>query len=229
MSRDIVLSNGRTLESSGLKAKKSIQDVLQGKGFKAFEKVDKVILILLDSSGSMSGMVETVPKNTVAWKALQQELTPNLSGWNHGLISFGRSVGFLIPPTTDTSALVSCDKPHASGGTPMLRALTIAWDWIGAHANQARLVLLSDGCPTDASTESILSFAKDHASIPIDTVGIGSVDSYSYDEAFLKELSRITGGMFCRAHSIKMLATTIRELSPAQRPLLGAPNVKTEE
>ena len=102
----------------------------------------------------------------------------------------------------------------------MGEALKTAWLWTIENAKQARFILLTDGMPTDMTREEILNMAKEHPNIPIDTVGIGS-GTFSYDPEFLKNLSRITGGMFSEAGSVKMLAETIKKLSPAERPLLG--------
>jgi len=44
---------------------------------------------------------------------------------------------------------------------------------------------------------------------------------FDYDPEFLKSLSSITGGMFCETDTVKLLADTIKQLSPAERPLLG--------
>ena len=226
MTREIVLSNGTTVSSdklSKLRPKKSAKELL--KGAMATEKIDKALIVLLDSSGSMTESMETSSKIDVAWRILKDELMPNMSGWTYGVILFqGSGVRWEVYPCQNTMALLIIDTPRASGGTPMGEALRRAWSWVQVNAKQARFILLSDGRPTDNTPTEILEYAQGNKSIPIDTVGIGAgigLGKYSYDKEFLQALSLITGGTFVEAGSIKELANNILELSPMNRPLLG--------
>lgn len=208
---------------SGLKTRKSVSELLGQ--VKRTERVDKVLIVLLDSSGSMYDKMDEVnSKIDVAWNIFKNELAPNMNNWTYGVITFQgwRETDWAIYPCQDTKTLVSLNTPRAFGSTPMRAALEMAWHWVRQNANQARFILLSDGVPTDSSPMSILALATDNNSIPIDTVGIGAGRVFSaYNREFLVKLSEITGGQFCEANSVKKLANMILELAPSNRPLLG--------
>ena len=227
MTKEIILSNGKVATLEGLKPKKSLSELLQG--VKGFERVDKALIVLLDTSGSMCDNMETSTKIKVAWNILKNDLMPNMAGWNYGVLTFGgfQNITWEVYPCQDTHALVVLNTPQANGSTPMRQALEMAWDWVRRHAKQARFILLSDGVPTDSPTEEILRLAKENRTVPIDTVGIGSPNTYSYDPVFLRTLSELTGGTFVEASSVKMLANTMLKLSPMNRPLLGTVKEKS--
>lgn len=222
MENNTALTNSETM--SKLKPTKSLKDILTGDKIKIQEKVDKVLLVLLDASGSMLDHMETASKIEVAWKVLIDELMPNMTGWAYGVLVFQGSEDALwkVIPTKQTTALTTYDRPSAGGGTPMRKVLEQAWAWVMHNAKEARFILLSDGCPTDGPSEQILAIAEENKSIPIDTVGIGVGSQFhSYDPIFLWRLSQITGGMFVEVSTVKMLAGDVLKLSPAQRLLLG--------
>ena len=227
MTNEITLSNGKSVTLEGLKPKKSVQELL--KGAKAQERVDKVLIVLLDSSGSMGESMETSSKIDIAWDILKDELMPNMTGWTYGVLVFQgwQEAIWEVYPCQNTMALLITNVPYASGSTPMRHALEKSWDWVQRNAKQARFILLSDGEPTDSPKEEILKLAQENRNIPIDTVGIGAGSTYGYDRSFLEQLSAITSGIFVETSSVKKLSTTILELSPMNRPLLGT--VKEEE
>jgi len=212
---ELTLTNGHTV--TGVKPMKSLNELL--KNVKTQERLDKVLIVLLDSSGSMSESLESSSKISLAWHVLKDELMPNMNEWNYGVVIFSEHVDWEVYPMQDTRALAVRRMPSAGGGTSMMHTLVTAWEWVRINAKQARFILISDGVPTDSSTGAILNTAN--KSIPIDTVGIGNEGSYGYDKEFLQELSRITGGIFTEALSVKMLAEAILKLSPSVRPLLG--------
>ena len=204
-----------------LRQTKSMDSLL--KDLKSPEKVDKLLLILLDTSGSMSEGMGNSSKISVAWKVFHDKLLPNMAGWSYGLIKFGDNAQWELHPTTNITALARV-TPHTSGMTALGQALKIAWEWSKTYSKEARFIVLSDGRPNDMNPDDILNMVKECRSIPIDTVGIGSGNSSSYDPIFLRTLSEITGGIFSEASSVQMLSDTIKRLSPAERPLLGNPN-----
>ena len=226
---------------SGLKQVKSPQELLQG--LKSQERVDKLLLVLLDCSGSMGDRLKdssnqiqpfqttsnqsspshAKPYQTklqIAWKVLQQQLTPNLLGWTYGVVAFGEDIRWEVTPTTNTQALITRDTPVPRGFTPMGKALQFAWSWVRTNVKQARFIMLTDGQANDMPKEQILEKARDNAGIPIDCVGIGH-GTFDYDKEFLEKLSSITGGVFYEVDTVKLLADTIKRLSPNERPLLG--------
>ena len=216
MVNDLTLQNQELI--SGLKQKPALEELLYGITLQ--EKLDKVLVILLDCSGSMCGQMETQRKIDVLWKVFKDELMPNMIGWIYGVVRFDDDAYWEILPSQDTQALLNKGTPSLGGSTSMGKGLTISWEWVKRNAHQSRFIMLTDGQPTDVSRSVILERAQVHSNIPIDTVGIGA-GTLSYDPLFLAELSRITGGIFCEAGSIRLLAGAIKQLSPAERPLLG--------
>lgn len=190
-------------------------------GVKTVEKVDKLLLILLDSSGSMCERMGPLSKIKVAWEVFNEQLRPNLTDWTYGVIIFNNGAYWLIMPTTNTTALMETNSPKATGMTSMGKSLQMAWQWAGSYAKSARFILISDGEPSDLPKEQIIENATLRSSIPIDTIGVGSDFSQNYDPEFLRTLSRITGGVYTSADNAQTLSSTIKMLSPAQRPLLG--------
>lgn len=190
---------------------------------------DKCLIIIADFSGSMN---DTLSGNVTKIQALKDALTGNLvsklAGWTYGIIGFGvmsssdpfSQVKWIVYPTTNIEKIKLINKYEAIGSTPILGGLREAWKWSTDYANKARFVLVSDGQPTDASNSTILSECQMHRTLPIDTIGVGNNQS-GYDEAFLKEVSRITGGIFSRVNSIGSLTNSLIELSPEKRLMLG--------
>ena len=210
---------------SGLTPTRSVQDILNGVYPKpeALSLDDKTLIIMLDHSGSMADVLGQQTKIVVAWTILQQELLPRLTGWKFGILRFSgeRTTEWLIPPGQSPKALALITAPTPTGNTPIQHALQKAWAWALANTKQARFILLSDGVPTDESPEQIILGAVAHGTIPSDTVGLGTTQCHGYDEKFLRQLSAVTGGLFCAANSVRTLTDIIIKLSPAQRPLLG--------
>lgn len=200
----------------GLKVASSTKDLLQG--LRQQERLDKVLLVLLDTSGSMAEMMETSSKIEVAWQVFHSQLVPNIGNWHYGIVGFNYEAYWIAHTLQSTS--LSKIAPDTAGSTSMGQALQLAWKWINDYAKYARIILFSDGLPTDMTKEAMLDMAKQNSNIPVDTVGIGS-GSYSYDPTFLRMLSHITGGVFQQAGSVAQLVDTVKLLSPEARPLLG--------
>ena len=216
---DIVVKNVKIL--GNLRQVNSTKSLL--KDLKSPEKVDKLLLILLDTSGSMAEAMGNSSKISVAWKVFHDKLLPNMAGWSYGIIRFGDSAQWESHPTSNTTALKRM-TPHAAGMTALGQALKIAWEWSRSYAKEARFIVLSDGRPNDMNPDDIINMVMECNSIPIDTVGIGSGSSSSYDPIFLRTISELTRGIFSEANSVQLLSDTIKKLSPAERPLLGKPN-----
>ena len=219
MIMDVITPKQELTETlTGLKSKPNLQELLNG--IKAQGRIDRLLVILLDRSGSMSSAIDTVSKIDTAWQLFKTQLMSNMAGWDYGIILFGDDAYWSILPCNNTSILVKMDTPMAMGMTTMGKALNIAWGYVRQNVKQARFIMLTDGMPNDMSKGQILDMAKENKSIPIDTVGIGKGVS-DYDPMFLAELSSITGGVFVEAKTAKLLADTIKRLSPMERPLLG--------
>jgi len=224
MGGDMVLSDGSRLRVRGnVKPKRKTGDILKHGGARGQDKLDEVLLVLVDTSFSMTESMGMTSKMLAAWNALQKHIAPNMMGWAYGVITFQGfgEVDWKVYPCKDTNALTTTMHPIPMGGTPIGAALKFAWDWLRSNAKQARIILISDGCPTDMEDDEILGMALERKSIPIDTVGVGARGNVEYNPEFLRRLSELTGGVFCEVSTVRTLLDTILQLSPAQRPLLG--------
>jgi uncharacterized protein YegL len=209
----------------GLKKTKDPTEALSKISKSLTVQTDKVLLILIDVSGSMS---ESLGKGTTKiqalWQAMQKDLAPKLSGWTYGVIAFGDfavGVKWLIGPTDKPEKILIMKQPSADGSTPMKGALQMAWDWSKINAQKVRFILITDGFPTDCRTDGdILSLCFANKTIPIDTIGVGS-NKQNYDEKFLRKICEITGGVFSKVNSVNTLTDTLVMLSPEKRLLLG--------
>jgi Mg-chelatase subunit ChlD len=89
----------------------------------------------------------------------------------------------------------------------MLKALYFTW-----QDNARGIILITDGYPDEAE-ERILGEAMEHSHVPINPIGIGE-EGRDFNEAFLRELARITGGEY---HNVKeaelhLLAPTLEAI-----------------
>lgn len=98
-----------------------------------------------------------------------------------------------------------------SGGTSMMLALQGV---VVEFPETTRIILITDGQPSDASTLEIINFVS-AAGITIDTVDIG----YDCDTYFLKEVARVTDGKYysCDLGNLAGLCQILLELSPERR------------
>ncbi len=206
---------------SGLKKGSSTLEVLERLKSKEISQnvTDKLLIVLLDCSDSMRDNMGSSSKIKTAWKVFQTNLAPNLSNWKYGILTFSNLVKWYIFTGSTPDTITKWNMPEPGGLTSLGEALIVAWKHIADHYAGARIILLTDGEPTDMPKSSILNMATLHSTIPIDTVAVGK--DIDYDPVFLKKLSEITGGVFCEANSANNLADIITRLSPVQRPLLG--------
>lgn len=188
-------------------------------------KIDAVLVVLLDASGSMIERMDTgESKLHAAWRTFVDVLADKLQDWHLGIIAFGgiEDVDWVLTPTSQAQ-LRSLQEPAPGSVTPMLPALQEAWRWLKRRAEKGRIILISDGLPNHGgSPDEVLEEAPKHGVI-IDTIGCPSSRTLSYSREFLETLSRITGGQFREIHNAGELATSIEKLSPKERPLLGRP------
>jgi Mg-chelatase subunit ChlD len=143
--------------------------------------------ILADISGSMHG-----EKMDALKKALHDVWRPGIHG-----IAFSTEIYDF-----DSKDI---DSLRSMGSTNMRDALQAAWDDSAQH-----IILLTDGQP-DQSEGEILNLVRQHRTIPIDTIGIGS-ERWAYNADFLREISEITGGRFNSVDEPLMLSEVMSEL-----------------
>lgn len=139
----------------------------------------KNCVILTDWSSSMAGIKETELK-----KAIKQVISkyPAIE-----LIRFDSIVESIKPSDVD--------KMFVDGSTVMGKALIVAWDM-----ETEKIILITDGQPTDMSKEKVLEKAKEYSYVPIHIIGIGEPGEgkEDLDEMFLRRLAGITGGSYTR-------------------------------
>jgi Mg-chelatase subunit ChlD len=133
-------------------------------------------ILLYDQSGSMYGEKMDMGKEAVLHLMSRR---PSLR-----CFMFGSSVNEVT--------IEDVQFAQAQGSTHMYEALWRAWE---THPD--KIVLATDGEPTDRTKAEILREAAEHEGIPICTLGIGTGQG-DFDEDFLKELARITGGTYDR-------------------------------
>jgi Mg-chelatase subunit ChlD len=222
--KEIQQGGGFDLEALGLTPTESVASALGLQMYQQGTGERGTVVMLIDRSGSMSSDTDgRGSRINLAWRAMKEQLLPNLEGWSVGLLYFPalhddeeQAVWTVEPNHQITAAALR--EPHASGGTPMLRALQTAWEYFKQTQAKGRIILVSDGCPTDSEPEDILDVAQ--TGIIIDTVGIAP---RSDSEEFLKKLAELTGGIYQKVNAPAQLEYVVKALSPKQRPVLGAP------
>lgn len=155
---------------------------------------------LCDFSGSMGGRKEGYLKDAI------RDLFPKFPSI--------KLVGFASGEV-DFFHFEDLDYLETTGGTPMRDALHFAWN-DGARG----MILITDGYP-DGSEDAILGDATEFAHVPINPVGIGE-HGRDFNENFLRELARITGGQYqnVKENELHLLTPTLETL------LLGADHGK---
>jgi len=140
----------------------------------------KLPIILGDCSGSMG----YTPSEGTEAKIDAMRRALHMATSKHPLC---RVIGFS-GRGVDTFTRERLYDMRAEGGTPMHRALQFAH-----NMKPTRVILITDGQPTDSSTSDILLWATHYAEYPIDTVATDGAD-----DEFLEALADITGGEFKR-------------------------------
>lgn len=177
------------------------------------ETPENLLVLVLDASGSMAeSMGSGESKMNVAWNAVRTHLAPYMADW-------ALEVVLCRDPIELVGFSLQTQEPYPLGGTPILDSLVTAWERT-KRAKRARIILMSDGLPTDASPETILEAVHQNSSIVIDTVGVGTALLSGYDPQFLQRIAEITNGCFVEAKSMTALTNRLKELSPVMRPML---------
>jgi Mg-chelatase subunit ChlD len=164
------------------------------------------IALMLDCSGSMSG--EKIQLLREATTSFIQEADFNTT--SIALETFGLNQEIHLSLISDRPTLwAQSFQLDAMGGTPLAEAMRACFDY-----PLTRGIIISDGDANspDACIDTARSYAE--KSVPIDTVHIG--DSVG-GEATLKEISRITGGLFVKFKDVKAFSTAFKFLLPETR------------
>lgn len=159
----------------------ALKNLLSGRS--SSSTLDEDIHVLCDCSGSMSGVRIHQLKSCVEMFMLNR---PDLN-----FIGFADRV-FQV----EASSQITCQ-----GGTSIWAALSHSYSKM-----VKRIILLTDGQPTDKYEKEILSLVQEsYTNIPIDTVGIGgSKGAFGFNREFLIRLSEITGGKFCEIADVDL-------------------------
>jgi|SRR5580765_390382 len=122
---------------------------------------------------------------------------------------------------------------RATGGTPLYAKTQQALKHSDGYD---RLVLFSDGDPTDKNVGYGDEYTKDNheetiklansVETPLDTVYIGIEGTTGYD--VMKDLADKTGGIFIHFKDASSLASGLKYLSPGLRGLLANPEIKAK-
>jgi Mg-chelatase subunit ChlD len=173
------------------------------------------LILCLDVSGSMRGSkIDNLKQAVENFVQRCDEATTAL-----GLRTFGRDGEELeLHLTTQYFLINSCVLSlSAQGGTPLWTCLKK----VITDDPATRVVLISDGSPTDYEPESLLGSFKE-ASVPIDCVHIG--DSVSGEET-LKRIAEETGGLYIKFTNTNALTSGLSYLTPSYRGLLASGQV----
>ncbi|MEI8355841.1 MAG: VWA domain-containing protein [Deltaproteobacteria bacterium] len=149
------------------------------------------VILLLDTSGSMSGDKITALNQAVheMFDTFRREAQDRLIVVS--VITFGGGAAIHMAPTA--AAQVAWKDLQADGGTPMGEALAIAKkliedkEAIPSRAYRPAVVLVSDGQPTDEWQGPLNAFIKEGRSAKCDrmSMGIGSDADESVLSAFI--------------------------------------------
>jgi len=176
------------------------------------------IVLALDCSGSMCGdKIESLKRAVVNFV---RQCSPTKTAL--GLLTFGRSTEDAVPLTTTYQIIEAVvNTASAQGGTPLYGCI----DRIIRTSPVTRVVLVSDGCPTDRGSEHSIVTSYKESGIPIDCVHIGDDSS---GEDVLRWISTETGGIFLKFTDIHALTTGLSYLTPGLRGLLQSGTVDSK-
>ena len=203
-------------------------------------KLARNIMLVIDASNSMSG--EDFPTKVgltsrmEGVKTVVAEYVRSRHGDRVGLVVFGNTSYLQSPLTSDTllvEKLVEQLQPRMAGdGTAIGDGLGLALKRLrGVEGKSKAIILMTDGVNT-AGQVSPLKAAQiaQEFGIQIHTIGIGSGSvtlgqgpfgsllggrvgpTAEFDEATLKEIARLTGGVYFNASSLEGFKEVYREI-----------------
>lgn len=183
------------------------------------------VAILIDNSGSMSGIIPDrggvmlkVHAAVEGARTILQASDPTRT--LYALLSFETECTLYHDLTDDFLSLhAEAALIEPRGGTAMdlgiLGALSIT--------NLQRIIMLTDGQPDSEERALAAAQTAKDLSVKIDTIGIG--DS---DDELLKKISALTGGMFHRAETAEQLFAVFATLETESRLALEYGGTQSE-
>ncbi|MBN1999424.1 VWA domain-containing protein [candidate division KSB1 bacterium] len=162
--------------------------------------------LLLDVSGSMRGRPMSELKKAlnrylgVLEEAKSQDVI--------GCITFESHARELYAPGTNYSRMKSeISRLRANGGTNMIEAFEMAYQYLIDANNSKEIILVSDGKPDDP--QETIEYIEKIRGIRIHTVGVGK----NYDRHMLQNIADRTGGTFFPADRISDLTNVFEKLA----------------
>lgn len=131
------------------------------------------LLVLLDSSETMSGNIGAKAKLCIAKDAVRRmgqciptdvKVTSGLRNFGHGLYLFSIFQTDLMygmaPHSQDALNAALCKISSATGNTPMVKAINAAAEDLGGAQGRTALVIVTDGSPTDGDAVAAVANLK---------------------------------------------------------------------
>jgi len=142
--------------------------------------------------------------------------------------SYTSVVGFsdfgivLAPLSNRIRSIGAVQGMYTIGRTAMLSGLSEAYNVLAAVGGKykvRRIILLSDGMPTDAEDHEVIARAESigRHGIIIDTVAFGE----DADRDLMKAIARAARGIMCEADDVAKLIKVFKALEATKRGLLG--------
>lgn len=189
-------------------------------GVLKYKEPESAVFYLLDTSGSMERQFpdkKIFIKITVA-KEIISKIINNYSE-NHllGLISFGNDAKVICELSSSKYILLqSLGMLKTDGVTSMNTALNLSYDRLMDRDIPVRSILITDGMQTDSSDEELISTARKFRenNIIIDCIFINDFDTKNN---VMKELCRITNGVFFEVSTCNDFLNKMIEISPKLR------------
>lgn len=175
------------------------------------------LVLLLDASGSMDGF-------PLEWvKTAAKKIIGLMRGKHLGVYFFNTTVGVAVRLQFIQGNRVLVEKDidsiRASGGTAFAPALQAALQALeNLEVANKRIILLSDGQPSDFPQIQTLYPHLNDADIKVSTVGIGNVNSFT-----LKHLAAKCDGKYYESKDLSRLPEIFEE---EVRRLVGPPYVE---
>ncbi len=178
---------------------------------------EEVCIILIDTSGSMTGFHEGEIKLNVV-----KQTVPELLKTKHivlyGLAQFNSDASIVCQPTPSKGTVFTTIQGlSAAGGTQMDDGINLSINMLNTiDASHKRIILLSDGHPT-CSHNQLVSVVKrcSGQGIKIDTIAFGDDAA----EELLKWIAEVTNGVYQKANTRQQLTSVYKSLRFEERYL----------
>lgn len=177
----------------------SIRQQLEGIKRRGKPQIDVSFVLLIDTSGSMSGNNKMEQAKAAARAAAQKaSKTVEIAVLNFDGGCDAGGVRIACPFTSDVSALIAAiNSLRPGGGTPMYIATGVAVEYAkkNARGKQRTVVLMSDGadsCRNSAANAQAASAVRT-SNIPVNSIGF-DVNNDPNAQEDMRNLSSITGG-----------------------------------